>query len=75
MSDDENDPMVEQIGEALIDAIEAFAETCDRPLMTGEVMGALFGVLMTTAQSSPRWDREKFVAQITSRMRDAMGDD
>ena len=65
-----HEPIVDQLGSALIDAIDAFGRE-HRDMTTGQVMGALFGVFLTVAEESPAYDPEKFMKEVSARMRAA----
>ena len=61
---------IDRLGEAILRAIDEFSET--EQVTTGEAMGALFGVLVLSAQRSPQYDPKKLVAEIDARIRAAV---
>jgi len=70
MTETADEPIVQDLGNALLDTIDEFSRRCDGQLTTGNVMGALFGLFVTTAQESPQYNRDRFLAEINDRLRD-----
>jgi len=64
------DPIIEELCEALFDAINEFSE--HHRLTTGQAMGALFSVLVQSAKGSPEYDPKRLVAEIDARIREAV---
>lgn len=61
---------IERLSEAILDAIEEFSE--HTRLTTGEVMGALFEVLVMSAKASPQYNPTLLVDEVTARIREAV---
>jgi hypothetical protein len=62
---DESTKTVFKLCDRITDAIDEFARDRRPPLEVGEVLSALFTVLITSAQSSPGYDRDGFVSAFT----------
>jgi hypothetical protein len=62
---------IELLSGALLMAIEEFAET--HRLTTGDAMGALFSVMVMSAQASPQYDPRQLVTEVDAKIREAVG--
>lgn len=62
---------INRLSNILITAIDEFSEY--NRLTTGEAMGALFSVLVYSAQASPEYDPKQLVAEIDAKIREAVG--
>jgi hypothetical protein len=63
---DEHTKVVFQLCDQIMEAIDAYAkQNRSHPLEVGEVLSALFTVLITSAQRSPGYDREHFIDTFT----------
>lgn len=62
---------IDRLGEALIDAIDEFSR--HNRLTTGDAMGALFSVMVTSAKASPQYDPKLLVQQVDEKIRAAVG--
>lgn len=62
---------IDKLCEALLTTIDEFSET--HRLTTGDAMGALFVVLVSSAKASPQYDPKRLVAEIDERIRAAVG--
>jgi hypothetical protein len=65
-----DDPTIVRLSAALLDAIDEFSE--HNRLTTGQAMGALFSVLVQSAQASPQYDPKQLVTEIDARIREAV---
>ena len=61
---------IERLADLLLAAIDDFAK--DNRLTTGDAMGALFEVLVSSAKASPQYDPKRLVAEIDQKIRDAI---
>lgn len=68
--EDDTDPTIVRLTEAIFDAINEFSE--HNRLTTGQAMGALFSVLVQSAKGSPQYDPKQLVAEIDARIREAV---
>lgn len=62
---------IQRLGEALLTAIDEFSETTR--LTTGDAMGALFSVMVMSAQASPEYDPKRLVIEVNEKIRAAVG--
>lgn len=62
---------IQRLGDVLLAAIDDFAQ--DNRLTTGDAMGALFSVMVTSAQASPQYDPKRLVAEVDEKIRAAVG--
>lgn len=67
---DDTDPTIVRLSAVLLDAINEFSE--HNRLTTGQAMGALFSVLVQSAQGSPQYDPKQLVTEIDARIREAV---
>lgn len=65
----EDDQTIELFA-AIIDAIDEYAE--EQSLSVGTVLSALFSVMITTAMSSPNYNREEFLAALAQNVTGAL---
>jgi hypothetical protein len=68
----ENEPLLERLADEILDTIEAYQQRHPQ-LTTGNVMGALFGILIGTAKSSPQFNAESFMDEVVAKLREAVG--
>ena len=61
---------IDRLSEALLATINEFAE--DNRLTTGDAMGALFCVLVSSAQASPQYDPKRLVIEVNEKIRAAV---
>ena len=62
---------IERLSDVLLAAIEEFAQ--DNRLTTGDAMGALFSVMVMSAQASPQYDPKRLVGEVDQKIREAVG--
>lgn len=62
---------IQRLGEELILAIDEFAQS--NRLTTGDAMGALFSVMVTSAKASPQYDPKRLVSEVNEKIRAAVG--
>jgi len=62
---------IDRLGEALLATIDEFSET--NCLTTGDAMGALFEVMVSSAKASPQYDPKRLVAEVDEKIRAAVG--
>lgn len=62
---------IERLSGALLAAIDEFSET--NRLTTGDAMGALFSVMVMSAQASPEYDPKRLVIEVNEKIREAVG--
>ena len=62
---------IDRLGEALLATIAEFSET--NRLTTGDAMGALFEVMVSSAKASPQYDQKRLVAEVDEKIRAAVG--
>lgn len=62
---------IEKLSEAIYDALTEFSEHTQ--FTTGEAMGALFSVMIQSAQASPEYDPKGLVAEVDAKIREAVG--
>jgi hypothetical protein len=62
---------IERLSDALIETINDFAETSR--LTTGDAMGALFSVMISSAKASPQYDPKRLVIEVNEKIKDAVG--
>lgn len=62
---------IERLSAALLETIDEFAAT-DR-LTTGQAMGALFSVMVSSAKASPQYDPKRLVIEVNEKIKDAVG--
>jgi hypothetical protein len=65
-----SDDTIERLSAALVDAIDEFSE--HNRLTTGQAMGALFSVMVQSAQASPEYDPKRLVAEVDAKIREAV---
>lgn len=65
------DKTIERLVEALLDTIDDFSE--HNRLTTGQAMGALFTVMVQSAQASPQYDPKGLVQEVDAKIREAVG--
>lgn len=61
---------IERLCDVLLEAIEEFSE--DNRLTTGEVMGALFSVMVMSAKASPEYNPKRLVEEVDAKIREAV---
>jgi hypothetical protein len=75
MRDDMNEAEINNIFgtvEAITNAINAYAyhiRNSEHRLEVGEVLSALFTVMVTSAQANPEFDADEFIASFTENLR------
>jgi hypothetical protein len=62
---------IDRLVEAILTTIDEFAET--NRLTTGDAMGALFEVMVSSAKASPQYDPKRLVAEVDEKIRIAVG--
>ena len=65
------DDTIERLSEALLQTIDEFSE--HTRLTTGDAMGALFSVMVMSAQGSPQYDPKRLVQEVDAKIREAVG--
>lgn len=65
-----SDDTIARLCDAILETINEFAD--NNRLTTGQAMGALFEVLVMSAKSSPQYDPKQLVAEVSSRIREAV---
>lgn len=66
-----SEPKIERLTEKLLETIDEFTDDC--PMMTGEVMTALFILFVSSAVNSPQYDPQRLVAETNEKIRAAVG--
>lgn len=69
--DETSDDTIERLSAALLDAIDEFSE--HNRVTTGQAMGALFTVMVLSAQASPQYDPKRLVQEVDTKIREAVG--
>lgn len=64
------DDTIERLCAALLDTIDEFSN--DNRLTTGQAMGALFTVMVQSAQASPQYDPKGLVEEVNAKIREAV---
>lgn len=64
------DNTIERLSEVLLNAIDEFSE--HTRLTTGEAMGALFTVMVQSAQASENYDPKQLVKEVDAKIREAV---
>jgi len=65
-----SDETIAQLADKLLDTIDAFSRRTR--LTTGEVMTALFALMVQSAKASPNYDPDQLVRDVTDKIRDAV---
>lgn len=68
----DDNPKIVALSACLINAIDTATE--QTPMTTGEVMGALFSVLVAAARESPNYHPAELVAEMDAKIREAVAD-
>ena len=62
---------IERLSEVLLAAIDGFSQ--ENHLTTGDAMGALFSVMVMSAQASPQYDPKGLIVEVDQKIREAVG--
>lgn len=62
---------IDKLCEALLTTMDEFSET--HRLTTGDAMGALFEVMVSSAKASPQYNPKQLVAEVDEKIRAAVG--
>ncbi len=65
-----SDDTIERLCDELLDTIDEFSE--HNRLTTGQAMGALFTVMVRSAQASPQYDPKGLVEEVNTKIREAV---
>jgi hypothetical protein len=65
-------PNIPKLASDLLDTIELFST--HSKITTGEVMGALFSVLVMSAKASPNYDPRRLIAEVDEKIRQAVAE-
>lgn len=65
-----DDDTIERLCATLLDTIDEFS--AHNRLTTGQVMGALFTLMIRSAKASPEYDPKRLVQEVDARIREAV---